>query len=269
MGYSQENGYVPSAFNDLVDSFRAYINSEFATTYTAENFIGTNHYKFFYTLAQKVQENETKTAEIFTKLQQYYIQVNAKISRPVNTNPGIIEKMAAEGYTASVKKITNTDAGKIYICVDTDDGADDYATVKAAICLLISQITVGGGVTQGTETEAIVLSNGQSFDYKFNLPNRIPVLLKLTTTLSENNQVVVGDPDETKQLLLTNIQAKYKLGKNFEPQTYFSIADAPWCSQVLLEWSDDDGSNWHSTVYDAAYDDLFEISLENITLVEA
>jgi hypothetical protein len=93
--------------------------------------------------------------------------------------------------------------------------------------------------------------------------------LKLTIALSENNQVVVGDPDDTKQLLLDNINARYRLGKNFEPQRYFSTLDAPWAASVLLEWGRDDGSpTYVSTVYNADYNELFDVSLVNITLVE-
>lgn len=150
----------------------------------------------------------------------------------------------------------------------------DYTDLKEEICTLISQITVGGTVTQGTETESIVLSNGQSFDFKYFLPNLLTVHLRLTITLSENNQVVVGTPDDIKQKLITNINSKYRLGRNFEPQRYFSIVDAPWASQVLLEYSFDydpsspGGETWASTVYDSDYRDLFDVKLDNIILVE-
>ena len=268
MSFSLENGYVPTDIPAIMLTLMANINTQFGTSYTAETFVGTNLYKYFYALAQKLQENEVKTSEIFAKLQQYIAITNERISRPVNTNPGIVDKMLAEGYVASVKPMIDADAGKINICVDTDELADDYATVKLAICTLISQITVAGAVTQGAEVETIVLSNGQAFDFKFHLPNRIPIKLKLTLTLSENNQVVVGNPDDVKVLLLANITSRYKLGKNFEPQRYFAVADAPWTAQVLLEYSDDDGATWASSIYDANYDDLFTYGLADVTLVE-
>lgn len=276
MGYAQDSGYTPSDIETIMTNIMTNINSQFGTSYTYESFVGTNFYKYFYALAQELQENDVKTSEIFLKLQGYFDEINAMISRPVVTNPGLVDKFKAEGYVASVKPMIDADAGKIHICIDTDETADDYADVKEAICTLISQITVAGGVTQGAESESIVLSNGQSFDFKFNLPNRIPVGLRLTITTSENNQVVIGDPDETKAKLVSNIQSKYALGKNFEPQRYFTIVDAPWASQVLLEWTDDvtDGEidptpTWSSTIFDANYDDLFEIDLARIILVEA
>lgn len=395
MGYSQESGYIPTDINTIMTSIMNNVNSQFNITpaYTMETFVGTAFYKYFYALAQKFQENEVKTSEIFQKLQVYFDQINARISRPVVTNPGIIEKMAEEGYTASVKPLIDADAGKIHICVDVDDGVHaegtititsyanlvsgtddvvavagvnftaqagsatpgtgtfqaatsnhatavslaaqinahatssalvkaravgakvlikalaggtggnsialgytdndtnvgatksgttlsggaanpDYAAEKAALNLLISQITVAGAVTQGTESTNIVLSNGQSFAFKYYIPNLITVHLRLTITLSENNQVVVGNPDDIKQRLVDNINAKYKLGKNFEPQRYYSVVDAPWASQVLLEYSFDydesspGGETWYSTIYDADYRDLFDVKLENVILVE-
>lgn len=395
MGYAQESGYIPTDINTIMTSIMTNINTQFNLdpAYTMETFVGTSAYKYFYALAQEAQENEVKTAEIFQKLQAYFDQINARISRPVVTSPGIVEKFATEGYVASVKPMIEADAGKIHICVDVDDGVhaegyveitsyanlvsgtddsvsvagqsftaqtgaatpgaatfqaatsdeataislaaqinahsvtsplvkaravgdkvmikaiaggvggnsialaytdndtnvgatlsgatlsggednDDYADLKEEICTLISQITVGGAVTQGTESESIVLSNGQSFDFKYNLPNLLTVHLRLTITLSENNQVVVGNPDDVKQALINNINARYRLGKNFEPQRYFSVVDAPWAASVLLEYSfnydsESESGTWSSSIYDADYRDLFDVKLANIILVEA
>jgi len=396
MGYSQQSGYIPTNVNTIMTSIMTNINTQFNLdpAYTMETFVGTSAYKYFYALAQEAQENEVKTAEIFLKLQSYFEQINARISRPVVTNPGIIEKLGTQGYVASVKPMIDADAGKIHICVDVNDGvhaegnatitsyanlitgtADKikvgtiefvaqagaatlgtatfraatsnaataislaaqinahattmllvkaravgakvlikalaggtggnsialvytngdanvgatvsgatltggetnaaYATLKDTICTLISQITVAGAVTQGTESKSVVLSNGQSFDFKYNLPNILTVHLKLTITLSENNQVVVGNPDDIKQKLISNIDARYRLGKNFEPQRYYSVIDAPWASSVLLQYSFDyDADNpgaetWSNAIYDADYKDLFDVKLANIILVEA
>lgn len=270
MSYSQENGYLPVSIETIMTAIMANINTQFQLSppYTMDTFIGTNAYKYFYALAQRMQENEIKTSEIFLKLQQYISITNERISRPVNTPPGIVEKMKAEGYVASVKPMIDADAGKISIAVDVDETDPDYAATKLAINTLISQITVAGVVTQGDQTNSIVLSNGQSFTFKYFLPDRIPVLLRLTITLSENNQLTVGNPDETKLKLLSNILSRYSLGKNFEPQRYFSVVDAPWASVIKLEWSDDDGANYYTTVFDAEFDELFTFGLEDIELVE-
>jgi hypothetical protein len=245
------------------------VNTQFGTTYTAETFLGTNFYKFFYALIQRLQENEIKTSEIFLKLQEYFTITNEAIARPVVTNPGLVEKLEEAGFVASVKPPLEADAGKVFVCVDTDETADDYEEKRLEICEIIKDSTVAGVVSMGTEEEAIVLTNGQSFDFKFNLPSRVEVLLRLTITLSENNQTVIDAPEEVKLRLMANIAEKYRLGKNFEPQRYFSILDAPWAESVLLEWSDDDGVTYYDTVFDSDYDDLFVVLLENIELVEA
>lgn len=269
MGYANDNGYTPLTMVELMTDVMENINTEFGTSYTYETFVGTNLYKYFYALMQKVQENEVKTSEIFASLQNYFAEINAQISRPVVTNPGLIEALEDAGYIASVKPMIEADAGEINICVNVDDEDEDYAATKLAICEIIKNSTVAGAVTMGTEEETIVLSNGQSFDFKYHLPAAIPVILKLTITTSENNQVVIDSPEEIKLQLLENINYRYRLGKNFEPQRYYSLTDAPWASDVLLEWSDDDGANWYSSVYDAEFDDLFTFGLEDITLVEA
>lgn len=387
MSFASESGYTPLSIESLMDLIRVQINEEFGTDYSQESFIGTNWYKYFYALIQRVQQNEVLTSEIFVKLQEYFAVTNERISRPVATNPGLVEKFADEEFIASVKPMIEADAGKCHICVDAIDdhargevaitnhanlvsGTDDSitigatvftaqagaatpgdatfqaatsndataaslalqinehatagalveATVEDAVVLIrsiargtsgnaialaytnndgnvgatVSGATLAGGVsadddyddlrleiatiiknsvaagvmTIGQEIETIVLSNGQSFDFRFQLPNRIETLLKLTTTLSENNESVILSTDDVKEILLANIAARYQLGKNFEPQKYFSVVDAPWASQVVLEYSIDAGSNWETEVYDSAFDALLEVSLENTTVVE-
>ncbi len=393
MGFAQDSGYTPLSIETMMLSVMTNINTQFGSSYTQETFIGTNMYKYFYAIIQRLQESEVKTSEIFSYLQQYFDIINARIQRPVVTNPGLIERLALptdlapDGYLASIKKPIDADAGKIYICVDTEDGVhasgnititsyanlfsgtDDsvgvngttftaqagsatpgtatfqaatsndatalslatqinahatvglvvraravnaivyieaihggvagnsvalaytdndtnvgatksgtaltggtasttYADRKLEICGIIKDSTVAGAVTQGTETETIVLTNGQSFDFKYYLPRRIPIYLRLTSTLSENNQSVILAPDDVKTLLVANIADDYQLGKNFEPQRYFTRDDAPWAAAILLEWSYDN-STWVSTIYDSPYDDLFEISIARITYIEA
>lgn len=269
MSFASDTGYIPSTISDLMEVIRENINTQFGTTYTEETFLGTNFYKYFYALVQRLQESEIKTSEIFLRMQEYFDITNENIQRPKTTHPGIFDVFAAAGYLISTKAPIDADAGKAYICVDTDETADDYAAVKLAICTIIKDCVVAGVVTQGTETQEITLSNGQEFTFKYNLPNRIDVLLRLTITQSSNNLFTIADPEDSKQTLYENITEKYKLGKNFEPQRYFSVVDAPWAESVLLEWSDDAGANWHDEVYAADYDDLFTFDLADITIVEA
>ncbi len=267
MGFSSENGYTPTTIEDLMLVIMDSVNDQFGTTYDSTSFLGTNLYKFYYALIQRLQENEVKMSEIFLKLQQYFDITNEQILRPVVTPPGLIEALEAAGYIASVKPIEDGDAGKCFVCVNTDEDAVDYATTKLAINTIIKDSVVAGVVTQGDQTSSIVLSNGQSFDFKFGLPTEIPVLLKLTLTISENNQFAIDDPGDVKIKLINQITERYRLGLNFEPQKYFAITDALWASSVLLQWSDDDGGSWHSTIFDADFDDLYTFEPTDVEIV--
>lgn len=269
MSFAEENGYTPSTVVDLMDLVREGINDVFETEYETDTFLGTNFYKYFYALVQRLQENEVKTSEIVLKLQQYFDTTNEMIVRPNTTAPGLVDYLAAAGYQVSVKKPEDADAGKLYVCVNLDDGDSGYAADKLEVCTLLSQSVVAGVITQGTEVESILLSNDQSFDFKFALPTIQAAKLKLTLVQSDNNQFAVLSTTDIKALLLTNLAARYKLGQNFEPGRYFSIVDAPWAESVLLEWSIDGGSNYFSTVHDLDFDDLWTFQASDITIVES
>lgn len=269
MSFSADAGYLPISIPELMNIVRENVNTQFGTSYAESDFLGTNFYKYFYALIQRLQENEIKTAEIFQRLQEYFRTTNETIIRPNTTAPGIYDFFLSKGYTISIKPPAELDAGKIFICVDVDDEAEDYADKKLEICGYVRDCTVAGVISQGTEVESLTLSNGQSFDFKYLLPERVETKLKLTLTLSVNNMYAIGTPDEVKAALLANIAARYRLGTNFEPQRYFSILDAPWASSVLLEYSFDDGASWESAVFEADFDEFLEITLPNIEIVEA
>ncbi len=268
MGYANLNGYVPSTIETIINSIMEGLNEQFGTDYTAETFTGTDFYKYSYAIAQRIQENEVRTGEIFAKLQDYFNTTNEEISVPEVTPNGVIAAFAEIDYVVSVKPMIDADAGKIYICVDVDDDADDFDDQKLLICQKIRELNVAGVVSQGSESENLSLTNGQLFDFKFVLPDITEVLLKLTVTLSRNNQGVIDSPEDQKLRLLANIAAEYALGKDFEPERYFDVEDAPWASDILLEYSVDAGMNWSTDVYEADYDELFSILLENVELIE-
>jgi len=269
MSFALDSGYLPITVEQMMDSIMENVNTQFNTSYTTETFLGTNFYKYFYALIQRLQENEVKTSEIFLRMQEYFNITNEVIQRPNTTHPGIYDYFKSKGYFVSTKPPLDADAGKLYICVDVDDGADDYAATKLAICNIIKDCAVAGVVTQGTETEDTTLSNGQSMTFKYNLPDPTTILLRLTLTLSDNNEFTIDPVDTIKENLYNNINAKYRLGKNFEPQRYFSVVDAPWASEILLEYSTDDGMTYISDVFTAEYDEVLTFALDDIEVVES
>lgn len=270
MSFSSENGYLPSSFDQLMSFVRESVNEKFLTSYTVESFVGTNWYKYFYSVVQRLSENEIKMSEIFLRLQEYFETTNEKLQRSLTTAPGIVDFFKSKGYLVSVKPPADADAGKIYICVDVNDSAPDYADTKLALCTLVKQCVGAGIISQGTEVESLTLSNSQSFDFKYNLPDPVPVLLRLTIVQSENNLYPIETTEWIKERLLANIEAKYRLGMNFEPQRYFSIVDAPWAETILLEWSDDDGGTWNDEVFESEYNEVFTFDPEDdVEIVES
>ncbi len=267
MTFSQEQGYTPVSFADMMAAVREAINLQFGLSYTEGTFIGTNWYKYFYVLIQKVLENEVKTSEVFLKLQEYIATTNLRIQRPSVSLPGIIDSFTANGYVASVKKNEEADAGTVSICVDTDPDAEDYDATRLAICTFLKDFIAAGMVFMGTETESITLTNGQAFDFSFFLPNYTPVLLRLTLITSDNQDVVIPSDEVIRSTLFLNINSRYRLGWDFEPQRYYTQVDAPWASTILLEWSDDDGDNWYDDVFEADFQDLYTFDLEDITVL--
>lgn len=266
MSWSQDNGYIPSTVPDLMNLVMAGLNASMGWSYTTESFAGTSAYKYYYAAVQRLVENEVKTSEIVAKIQNYFKVTNESITRPNTTAPGIVDYFFDRGYQVSVKPPLDADAGKAFICVNTDGAAPDYATTKAKLCKIVSECVVGGVISQGTESLSIELSNGQAFDFKYYLPDKQRTYLRLTITPSNGNLASPLTTAQIKDLLLSNINARYKMGLDFEPQRYFSIVDAPWAATVLLEYSDDNAT-WTSAVFNSAFDDLFTFDLADISVV--
>lgn len=267
MSFAQDAGYTPVPFADLVNALREYVNQEFGTNYTEGTFIGSNHYRFMYFVLQKANQNQTKASEIFLKAQEYIQSTNLRIQRPSVSLPGLIDSFKNNGYIASIKNPAVEDAGTVGVCVDIDDGAEDYPQKRLQICQMLRDYVAAGMVFTGTEEEQITLSNGQELDFKFHLPERIPVLLRLTITSSDNQDLFIPDNEVIRQTVFDNINSRYRLGWDFEPQRYFTLQDAPWAATILLEWSDNAGGDWYPDVFEAEFDDLFTFGLEDIAVV--
>lgn len=268
MSYSQDEGYLPLSFTEIMNFIREGVNAQFNTSYTAESFVGTNWYKYHYPLVQKILANETKTAEVFHKVQQYIRTTNEKIQRPSVSMPGLLDSFAAKGYIASVKPPVEEDAGTISICVDVDNGADDYDAKKLEIGTLIKDFIAGGIVSLGTEEQAVTLSNGQSFTFKYFLPTPKPILLRAFLVKSNNSLLPVPTDEEVRQEIFENIRARYRLGWDFAPQRYYNLSDAQWAQSVLLEFTftivDPQPEDWIDGVYQSEFDELITLGLEDI-----
>lgn len=270
MSFSQENGYIPQSFDEIMNLIRLNINSTFNTTYTEQTFIGTGWYKFYYRPVQKIAQLEVKTSEVFFKLQQYITQVNQRVQRPSVSIEGIIDSFKDNGFRVSVKEMEIGSAGTISICVDIEKPSPvtpEYEAKRLEICTLIKDFVSAGMITLGTESEDITISNGQQFTFKFFLPERLNIKYRVTINKSENNLLVIPDDEEIRAKIFNNINELYRMGWNFEPQRYFAICDAPWADSILAQYSIDNGVTWTGNVFDAEFDDLLIVNLEDIEVI--
>lgn len=268
MPFNDESGFTPDSFNDIMTRLREGINSKFSVNFTEEDFVGTNFYKFSYTLAQEVLAREIEFSEAYAKLQDYIRAQNINLAAPKTPVEGLIAAFKDEGYIISVRPMTLATAGKIGVCVDVDSEAEDYAEKKQSILSLLNTYTVGGIYFDGTESGNVVLSNGQSFPFAFYTPIKYEAYLKLTISLSTNSNILKDDDDAIKQILLKNLAELYALGRNFEPDRYFNIyRDAQYASSVKLEWKTTAEGTYSDAVFAADFRDLFTFSSDRIEVI--
>lgn len=265
--YSTVNGFVPRTFDEIIGLLRVKFNEEFGAAYTAETFVGSNFYKYCYNVAQTILEQDILTQNIYEHYLDYVANKNLAINTPISSPESLLAKFTAAGLEVGFYQNTVLDAGIIKMAVNLTGTETDYAAIKATIAGILKDNTPAGTAFDGDQTQTLVLSNGQSFVYKFALANRITTKLKCTFTTSVNNTAYVMTADEVKTKLLSNIASEYRIGNNFEPQRYANISSFPFASTVLLQYSIDDGATWLSTVYSATFDEKLIIASADIEVI--
>lgn len=263
MPYSKNNNYTPDSFTDIMTDLMEGVNREFKTEFTYESFVGTGYFKYFYILAQVLLARENEFAEAYVKLQDFIRTTNERIAIPKTPREGLIKTFSDRGYTVSLRPQLLSNAGKLGVCVLADTSDADYDDKKKEILEILKDCTAAGLYYDGDQRGYVRLSNGQDFEFAFYLPTRKTASLRLTVTVSQNTSLRADDADEIRKKLLANIAHEYGLGKNFEPEKYFTISrDAPYAASVKLEWKTD--GNFESAIYEANFRDLFVFSAERV-----
>lgn len=247
MAFDLLNGYQPRTFEEILQAFTDAVNEQFETDYDTTTIVGTNYYKFFYAGAQLVMQAEAQTAEISAKMTDYIRTANENINLPKSTIDGFTQGILRElSLNSTIKNLTDSaEAGFLFLVVDVDDEAEDYETIKAEIIDRMAAWLTLGLYYPGSEADTRIAINGQSFDYAFDLPIPVDILVRITVTISANARTPILNENQIRTIFNANFANLYRIGLDFEPEKYLEIArDLPFASEILLEYSENDGGSW-------------------------
>lgn len=263
MSYTITNGYIPRDYTTILQECVNIINEQFETNYTLQTFEGTNLWKFVYAIIQEIMTVENNIAELSAKLQDYIRTQNEALIIPRSSPDGITQTLKDElGLEASVKPTESNDAGRVFIAVDVDNTAEDYAATKQKICNIFARDMGAGLYYGGTETAAVTEINGQQFYYAYVLPTAVPLSVKIQVKVSDNTTNFVETPTQIKEKFLENFKKMYRLGYDFEPSIYLCRDDLNFASQIYTTYST--GGAYTSSIYNAAYNEKITIDPADI-----
>lgn len=263
MSYTVTNGYAPRDYTTILQECISVVNEQFGTNYTQQTFEGTNLWKYIYAIIQEIMTVENNIAELSTKLQDYIRTQNEALIIPRSSPDGITQILKDElGLTASVKPTESTDAGYIYMAVDVDNTAEDYADTKQRILNILAQNMGAGLFYQGTETGTVTELNGQQFQYAYSLPTAVPLQVKINVKVSDNTTNFIETPTTIKEKFLANFNNLYRLGFDFEPSIYLCRDDLNFASQITVTYST--GGAYTSNIYQSAYNEKITIDADDI-----
>lgn len=267
MSFSVINGYAPRDFDTLLAECVVAVNNEFGTSYTAQTFVGTKFWKFYYTQIQLAMSVENATAQLGVKLQDYIRTQNEALNEVKSSVDGFMLALEREnGYISSQKPTEEADAGHIYLAIDIDPLRSDYDDVKKEIFNVMHRYHTAGLFYEGTEQGQVVAVNGQSFNYAFELPMETLLKVKVTVTVSDNTTLFVESTNKIKERWLNNFKKLYRLGYDFEPDKYLTTDELKFASEIKTEYSTNGGTDWKSDVLDCLYNEKIVITEENLEI---
>lgn len=267
-GYSTSQGYLPRTFEEITESVRNRTNSSLGTSYTPSEFTGTNIYKVSYPQMQEAMSIENDLSQIFAKLNDFIDETNESINAPAIVRDSLIRKVQNLGVECSTKSLESNEAGNIFLCCNISTDDDNYQYLANEIGIILRDFTAAGTVTNGTQEVNLQLANTQVETFRFSLATKISIQLRLTLNISRNNQNYIPTDDEAKDILINNLQELYHLGQDFEPEKYAEInRDFPCCSEVILEYSLDNGTTWISSVAQLQYNQKYVVARGDISVV--
>lgn len=256
MSYSVINGYSPRSYETILDDCVAVVNDEFKTNYTRQTFVGTNLWKYLYATIQGMMTIENNISELGVKLQDYIRTQNEELIIHRSSVDGIMQAIKDElGLVSSLKPASSSaDAGEIYLAVDVDNEQEKYSELKQKILETLHKYLTAGLHYNGTEAGTITATNGQVFNYAYQLPTKKPLKIQIQVKVSDNTNIFVETTNSIKEKFLKNFSDIYRLGYDFEPQQFLNISrDLPFASEITIKYSTNSGSSWATEILESDY----------------
>ncbi len=204
----------------------------------------------------------------------------ASLATQINAHAtvGLVVKATAVGAVVNLRTIHGGTAGNSVALAYTNTangvgatvsgatltgGTDnaDYAALKQEIINKMGAWLSAGLYYTGTEEGTRIALNGQTFTYKFAMPDPVNILVRITATASANAKTPILNENQIRDIFDANFASLYRLGLNFEPEKYLEIArDLPFASDILLEYSENAGSTWSDQPRAMAYNEKIVLS---------
>lgn len=272
MIWDAATGLTPDDFDTIIEKyFQAFKDSDPKFSSLAFNsFVASDEYKVFYASAQIDMTIETVIASLFVKMSEFIQNANLKISNPTTTPNALISGLEDEfGFKSSVMQMTEENAGKMHVAIDYTPAAELNYQIAA---YMEKTAVVASTYMVGDIEQDIVLTKGGIETYRWVEKDEQPILFRLTIVKSRNANAIVDNLDDIASKFLANFEEFFWVGMDLEPERYFEIVrDALYASDILTEYSLDDGVTWSSAPYKTPYNVKFIPSLPaaNIVLKDA
>ncbi|GLT13916.1 hypothetical protein [Vibrio algivorus] len=268
MKWDSELGAIPEDFDTHMGRYySAFINSSAEYNNIAYNtFLASDEYKVYYPAVQVDMYADNIMAETFLQMSEFIQTTNLKISNPTTTPNALIAGLRENfGLRSSVQEMTEENAGKMHVAIDytpDDDLNLQIAAYMESTCVVASTYMVGD------IEQSIVLSEGGIETYRWVAQTEQDMIFKITMKVSRNSTAATDTPEDVLSKFMANWNEFYWIGMDVEPEKYFEInRDAPYASEIITEYSLDDGTTWETSPYESPYNIKFIPTLDIANII--
>ena len=236
----------------------------------------SKEYEIAYANAQRDNQNAVIMQQGLQLTLDSISEINESIKRPAVLHSRVAERFAeeinavtGEPYVATIRVADLATKGIVAICVDYTPAATENTQIAN---LIVNEMLPAGQFMEGTESESVVISNGQSVLAQWKPPVNHDIDFKITLTVDANSSHPVDTAEVIAERFLENFNAQNPMGQDITPDTYYQIVrDAPWASEIVTTYDIDTSGTYVGTITPSNFDDKYLATLDpiNVTIVSA